>query len=254
MAGEDRWWDDPYPWLERHRAAVQAGEGMQQKARDAFVQLSFLWDKVIGDTRSIDDFLALGRELHRIRFEFWLDLYSWITVRNEAGKSGPPSPLALRKICIAKLLRASCADDCQAATTELAAVRKEFGGDHSLRDPLRAIAHEVRTWSTDSSEWPETPHITRNELIAAAQDYGLKGYSKGSVSKKINKKVLTAVKERKELVRFRHRDQRQHLGILRAVVRFLGKQPESSRISETNEVSQDQDEVSKDGEDVSKDR
>jgi hypothetical protein len=212
-------WEDPHSAAKLLQAERQRLSGELTAKRVESRRIEDLWRNVIADTRTVDDCLALGVELHKTNCEKWID---WLLLDLKCyGKAcgiDKPGLEVLLRVAVLKLLLAACSTNRADIESEMSKTREHFSGA-ALVDAIDTAKVAISDF-VSGARVPATPHLSRQELIAALK--GIKGMSEPSISRAINKTKTIVVEEQiGEKARFRHVDRTIHIKILWACVDFL---------------------------------
>lgn len=211
-------WRDPLSELERMQQEVEEHELARVDRESASIQYENLWKGVQEQTRTDDAALSLGWELHRRGDDFWIRLWLLILKRGyEVSGRHRASDELLRLEAVLKLLLSACQDDRDS-------VRTTINRMHSVAVPFvwDSTFTEAKIWIAlwgNGHESPYTPHMTRQELIAATAE--ISGMSEPSVCRKLKNRVILIDEPKQHMARFKHSDPAVHLEILRASLQFL---------------------------------
>jgi hypothetical protein len=215
------------PWEDPHSEAQRLIEENRKLAKDLlarrveFNRVEELWQKVIAPSRTAEDCVTLGESLHRQNCEFWIKL-ALLNLRQFHKARGIEKPRlsALLRIAVLRLLLASCRQDRAEIETELQKTHDAFSHGAAVEavDDAKGF---LSVWSTGEVV-PATPHMTRQQLVAAVED--IPGMSGPSISRAIRKGRISIEEPIDEMVRFHHRDSKIQRTILDACADFLKSQ------------------------------
>jgi hypothetical protein len=214
-------WSDPLSELERMQQEVEESELAHVDRESASINYDALWKDVQADSRTDFAVLSLGAELSRRGYDSWIPLWLLILRRDhEARRRTSVSDEGLRLITVLNLLRAACQGDRDS-------VRTDLNRAHSVAVPFvwSSTFTEARNWITlwgNSRQYPATPLMTRQELIAATAGGIVPGLSKANLSRDISKNRRIIIYEQvRGMARFQHVDAERQLAILKATVQFF---------------------------------
>jgi hypothetical protein len=213
------------PWAHPHSAAKKLQSERHRLAgrliarRVETLRVEHLWSSVIAPSRTIDDCVALGAELHKARCEKWIDFALLdLICFGRANEISSPGLEVLTRVAVLNLLRACCSKKPAKIGSELSKTKEVFSGQ-AVVDAIDTAKGFLCDFLT-GVRVPSTPYMSRQQLIAALK--GIKGMSEPSISRAINKTKAILVEEQiGENARFRHVDRETHLKILWACVDFL---------------------------------
>jgi len=166
--------------------------------------------------------MALGAELSKRRYDFWIELML-LTVRreHEARKLDRPSHRAVRERAVGQLILAACRGE---EIGELLTRMRSHVYDTTFSAAIEAMRVTISTW-IGTKQYPATPHMTRQELVTACKK--IHGMSAPSISRAIQKGRITTGDQIDEFVRFSHADPEIQLQILSACLKFLSPDKKS---------------------------
>lgn len=213
-------WRDPLSELEHMQQEVAEREVSRVDRESAQMQYDELWNEVQKQTRTERSLLSLGHELHSRGYDFWITLWVLILKRDHEARRRPRVPdEVLRLMTVLNLLWAACQDDrnsVQAILNRAHAVVVPFVWDSTFV--------EAKTWITlwgSTHEYPATPLMTRQELIAANSGI-VPGLSKANLSRDISKnRRITIYDQVRNMAQFQHVNPERQLAILKATVQFF---------------------------------
>jgi hypothetical protein len=209
-------WDDPIEEIRRVREDDERRRAESAARSQEYARFQFLLERAGLLTASLEEFAALGEQLRNRGYEFWIE-FSLLVVRreHEVRKLARPGRDAARQRAVGQFILAACRGE--ELGERLARLRSHVH-EGTISDLIEAMHSTISTWM-GTKNYPPTPHMTRQELVAACKN--IRGMSNPSIGRAIEKGRITTREPIGEFVRFEHKDAKIHRDILSACMTFL---------------------------------
>ena len=215
-------WDDPIEEIKLVREAQLRRREESTARRVEYDRLEQLWEQAGTLSAAPQTFLALGEQLHKRGYEFWIELTLLIVRRaHDVRKLDRPNERAAHQRAVGQFLLAACRGE---DIADLLAKMRLHLHDSSFNDLVEGVHASVSMW-IGTKNYPATPHMTRQELVAACKS--IPGMSNPSIGRAMHSGKITTEDPIGEFSRFSHADPETQMKILSACMEFLSPEKKS---------------------------
>jgi hypothetical protein len=209
-------WDDPIEEIRRVREDEDRRRAESAARSEEYGKFQSLWERAGLLLASPEEFAVLGEQLRQRGYDFWIE-FSLLVVRreHEVRKLDRPTHRAIRQRAIGQFILAACRGE---ELVERLVRLKSHIHESTFSETMEAMHSTISFW-IGTKNYPRTPHMTRQELVAACKN--IRGMSNPSIGRAIEKGRITVGEEIGGFVRFGHTDPEIQRRILSACMTFL---------------------------------